>query len=358
MPNVSSQEVIRTLALAAVLTAVGAFGTTAQAQGKGEGIGPSYFAGKTMTVWVGFAAGGAAATEAAVVARHLGKYVPGNPNVIVGHRPGAGGRVLNNHLFNVAPATGLEIGRIDNGVVIANLLDDPTVKFDADKFGWLGSYASDGWAFFLRREVGIGTLEDLKSGKREPKLGSISAVHKTYTNAKLLEAVFGIKLDMVTGYPSGREVELAITRKELDGSVAAYSGFMQRSLQEYKTGEIAVLVQSGVGTKHVPAPGLEKVPVIWSIAPPETQDLLKAANLPWNSPFVTPPKTPVEVIGALRTALKALVDDTEFKVEYAKVVGSEVDYTAGEQLEADVAAVRKSPPSVVKALKGLFGNAQ
>jgi tripartite-type tricarboxylate transporter receptor subunit TctC len=323
---------------------------------RAETVGASYFAGKTMTVWVGFAPGGAAATEAMVVARHLSKHVPGNPTVIVGHRPGAGGRVLNNYLYGVAPPNGLEIGRVDNGVVVANLLDDPSVKFEADKFGWIGSFASDGWAFFLRRETGIGSLEELKASKTPPKIGSISAVHKTYTNARLLEVVSGVKLDMVTGYPSGREVELAITRKELDGSVAAYSGFMQRSLAQYKAGEIAVLMQSGLGTKHVPAPGLENVPVVWAIAPPESQALLRAANLPWNSPFVAPPKTPTEVVGVLRASLKSLSQDAEFQAEYAKVVGSEVDYTPGEQLEDDANAIRKSPPDVVKMLKALFGN--
>ena len=223
--------------------------------------------GKTITVEVGFAPGGAAATEALVVARHLGEFVPGHPSVVVGYRPGAGGRVLNNYLYNLASANGLEIGRVDNGVAVANLLDDSTIKFESDKFGWIGSFASDGWALFLRLESGINTFAALQGAKTNLKIGSISAVHKTYTNARLLQEVFGMRFDMITGYPSGKDIELAVARRELDGSVAAYAGFYQRSFRTISIRRRPVPLQSGRGEAHEPAPGLEKVPTILSSAP-------------------------------------------------------------------------------------------
>jgi tripartite-type tricarboxylate transporter receptor subunit TctC len=314
------------------------------------------FSGKTITLYVGFAAGGSAATEALVVAKHLPRFISGHPTVVIGYRPGAGGRILNNYLYNAAPANGLEIGRLDNGVAIASLLEDSAIKFDARKFGWIGSFAGDGWVLVLRRAAGIASMSDLKNTQIKPKIGSISAVHKTFTNAKLLQELFGLRFDMVTGYRSGNDIELAIMRGEVDGAVAAYGGFMQRSFQYYKSGELSVLLQSGRGEGHESLRELENVPVVWSAALPQTSSLLKAVNLPWNSPFVVPPGTPREVLATLRTSFEALSRDAEFQSEYLKVVGTDVDFTSGERLAADVATIAQSPPSVVDTLRHLYAN--
>ena len=319
-----------------------------------QSVGPDYFSGKTVTVYVGFAAGGAAATEALLVARHLQQHIPGRPTVVVGYRPGAGGRILNNYLYNTAPATGFEIGRVDNGVAIASLLDDSAIRFDARRFGWIGSFSADGWVFFLRRESGVASLEKLRDAKTKAKVGSISAVHKTYTNAKLIQQLFGLSFDMVTGYPSGKDIELAVARGEIDGSVANYAGFMQRSYRDYQSGSLSVLLQSGHGPQHTSLPKLEGSPVIWSQTSGESASLLQAAGLPWDAPFVAPPGTPAPVVAILRAAFESTSRDAEFRAEYEKVVGAEVDFTPGAQLESDVVTVSQSPPSVVSALRRLY----
>jgi tripartite-type tricarboxylate transporter receptor subunit TctC len=313
-----------------------------------------YYAGKTITLYVGFSPGGAAATEAVLISRYLPKYIKGSPNVIVGYKPGAGGRILNNYLYNAAPANGLEIGRVDNGVAIASLLDDSAIKFDARRFGWIGSFSADGWAFMLRNGADVHSLDELRAAKTKLKVGSISAVHKTYTNAQLIEKVFGVSFDMITGYPSGKAIELAIERGELDGTVAAYSGFMQRNYRQYKSGDISVLLQSGHGGHHASLPGLEKAPIVWAVAPPDMAPLLKVASLPWNAPFVAPPKTPANVVAILRSAFERLSQDAAFGAEYRKVVGSDVDFTPGERLESDVSEIAHTPPAMVEALRSLY----
>ena len=345
--------------IAAATAVAGPWLCQAAAAQDGNGFSAApYFAGKTMTLSVGFAAGGAAATEALVVAHYLRKHVPGQPTVVVSYKPGAGGRVLNNYLYNIAAPNGLEIGRVDNGIVFDNLLDDPAIKFESDKFRWLGSFASDGWVLSIRRALGVTTLADLTHASTTLKLGSISAVHKTYTNARLLEKVLGLKFDMVTGYQGGQAIELAMARGEIDGAVTAFSGFMQRGYEQYKAGELAVLLQSGRGIEHQALRGLDSVPVIWSVVPPESSALLKAATLTWNSPFVAPPKTPPDVVDVLRIALAHMSEDAEFQAEYAKVVGADIDFTPGERLQGDAVAIRRSPPAVVAELKSLLGSKQ
>lgn len=327
-------------------------GGSAQAQ-RAAGEGSTNFAGKTVTIYVGYEAGGGAGTEAILIAKYLGKEIPGNPNVIVSYKPGAGGRLLANYIYNVAPPNGLEVGRIGNTVAIDNLLEEPSVKFESDKFGWVGSYASSKWLLYMRSGPDFSSVDALKAAKKKPKIGSISASHKTFLNARLIEEVLGLDFDMVTGYPGGNDIGLAVSRGEVDGYTVDYGAFLQRSLKDYQDGKLVVPVQSGYADRS-PLAHLEKVPTIWSLAPKEMEPLIKVAALPWDRPFVVPPKTPSAITDVLRTAFEKVSRDKDFLAEYKKVIGDDVDFTRGQKMQEDVQSLMKSSPKTVQSLKGLF----
>ena len=273
---------------------------------------------------------------------------------IVEYKPGAGGRVLTNYIYNLSPPNGLEIARVDNGTPTANLVGDSAVKFQADKFNWIGSFATDKWVLVMRAGAGVESLSQLKSSQKPPKIGSISAVHKTFTNARLLEKLLNVKFDMVTGYPGGNDINLAMTRQEVDGTVAAYVGFMQRNLSAYQAGQFFAIVQSGNGLHHDALPALNDVPVIWNLVSPENLPVLQAAAVPWDSAFVLPPKTPPEIVNVLRKAFENLSKDSDFIAQYKKDVGDDVSFSSGGEIEEGVRTILKASPQTIETLKSLF----
>jgi tripartite-type tricarboxylate transporter receptor subunit TctC len=334
----------------AAVTLVAALSGPALAQDAGA----DYFAGKRITIHVGFAGGGAAGTEAGIVARHLGKYIPGQPTVIVDYMPGAGGRVAANSLYNVSAPNGLEIGRIDSTVVHDNLLQEPSVKFQSDKFNWLGSYVADKWLFFARSDAGFKTIDELKASGKKAKIAANGVGNVNFVRARLLMETLGVNFDIITGYAGGPEIDLAISRGEVDGTVGGYTSFFQRSLPAYKEGKLVVLLQSGRGPNHEPLTGLEGVPTIWKLVPPQAQALLRVSGLPWAIPYTLPPNVPPAVVATLRDAFEKLSHDPEFAAEHKKAVGDDVDFTSGKQMQDDVTAMIQSSPETVARLKSLF----
>ena len=349
-----TNEISRRWALSAIVAfCIGAV-SPVQAQTYDQSWARTHFAGKTVTIHAGFGAGGTGANESALVAKFIGKYIPGNPTVIVDYMPGAGSLTLANFMYNVAGADGYEIGRITNTLALGNLLEMQGVSFQADKFNWLGSYVLDTWLLVTGAKSGLTSLDALKTAKKKPHIGARSVSDIGYKNTRVVEEALGYDFDIVTGYTSGEEVNLAVSRGEVDGQVIAYNSFVSRSLQQYKNGEIFVVVQSGRGVGHESLPYLEKAPVVWTVAPKEAQQLLQAASLPWNAPFLLSPKTDPQAVGVLRDAFNKLAKDPEFAAAYEKTFGLPIDLTSGEQMQKDVKAFSSIPPNVVKTLKTIF----
>jgi tripartite-type tricarboxylate transporter receptor subunit TctC len=326
--------------------------TPLQAQGAANS---SYFTGKTVTILVGFAPGGAAGTGAGVVGRWLKKYIPGHPNVVVEYKPGAGGRILFNSLYNVSTPNGLEIAYANGGTVIGGLLGDPAVKYESDKFGWLGILTNDAWVLTVRSATGVTSLAALRKADKKLKIGAISTVHKTFSNARLLEDLLGVEFDMVTGYPGGNDINLALSRGEIDGTVASYSGFMQRNFSLYQSGELAVLVQSGRPNQDALA-GLTNVPVIWKLTSAEKLPLLRIATIPLADAYIVAPHTAPVILNTLRIAFEEMSKDLAFVTEYKKGAGVDVEFTTGQLTQEYVETIMKSPRSAIEGMKKLLEN--
>src|SRR6266850_595919 len=193
----------------------------------------SPYAGKTVTIIVGYKAGGGYDATARMLARHLPKYIPGKPTIIVQNMPGANSMIAANHVFNVAKPDGLTIGTFNRNLPIAQLTKVDGVKFDMRKFVWIGSAASESTILAIRTDLGYKTLDEMKKSGKQIVIGATGPGANTYDFPLLLKDLLGLNLKIVTGYSSSADIMLAIERKEVDGRAGSYSSlkpFIERNL--------------------------------------------------------------------------------------------------------------------------------
>src|SRR3990172_6520160 len=179
-------------------------------------LGASYYEGKTLTIVVGYKPGGGYDRYARLIAKHLPKYIPGSPGVVIQNMPGASSVIAANHLFNVAKPDGLTFGTFNNATVIAQLIKVEGVKFDLAKFLWLGSAASDAVVLTVRSDVPYKSAEDLRKAKQFV-IGTTGPGSSTHDFPALLKEYAGFDFKLVPGFSSSAAAFLAIERKELDG---------------------------------------------------------------------------------------------------------------------------------------------
>jgi tripartite-type tricarboxylate transporter receptor subunit TctC len=191
------------------------------------------FEGKTITIVVGFKAGGGYDRVARVLARHIPKYLPGNPNVIVQNMPGANSITAANHVYAVAKPDGLTIGTFNRNLILAQLTNVRGVKFDQTKFAWIGSAASESTILAVRSDLPYQSFDELRKSGRTLIIGATGPGANTYDFPLLLKEFLGVDLKIVSGYSSSADIMLAIERKEVDARAGSYTSirpFVDRGL--------------------------------------------------------------------------------------------------------------------------------
>ena len=186
-----------------------------------------FYQGKSISLIVGNQAGGLYDLWARHIANHIGKQIPGNPSVIVQNMPAAGSLVAANYLYNVAKPDGLTIGAVIPGIYMDQLTGRKEVQFDWARFNWIGTPEQTEWVFITRADSPYKSIEDIRAAKEPPKCGATGTGSFLYQVPKLLEETLGMKLNMVTGYTGGPDVDLAIERGEVrcrSISVTAFFG--------------------------------------------------------------------------------------------------------------------------------------
>src|SRR5574341_1762119 len=178
----------------------------------------NFFAGKTMRIVVGFAAGGGYDTYARVLARHMGKHIPGNPNIIVDNMIGAGSLISANHLYRVAKPDGLAIGHFTGGLFLGQVLGQPGVEFDAKKFEYIGAAVGEDVVCALTKASGITSVEKWMASKTSVKLGGNSPGVTPDNAARILRAAVGLPIQVVTGHKGTADIRLAVESGELAGA--------------------------------------------------------------------------------------------------------------------------------------------
>ena len=304
-----------------------------------------FYKGKTVDLYVGYSVGGAYDLYARMLARHMGKHIPGNPNVIPKNMEGAGSLRLANWLYNVAPKDGLAFGIIGRGTGFDPLLGNKAAQFDGNKFTWLGSANNEVSVCVAWNTSGITKFEDLQT--KELIVGGTSTSADTDQFPRIVNGVLGTKMKVVTGYPGGNEVGLAMERGEVKGrcgwSWSSVKSTHQRSLDEKK---FSILVQLAL-EKH---PELQDVPLVIDLAKTDEQrQILKLifARQAMGRPFVAPPNIPQDRTEALRSAFMATMQDKDFLAD-AEKVQMEINPVPGDKVQALVKEIYSAPPEIAK----------
>jgi tripartite-type tricarboxylate transporter receptor subunit TctC len=299
-----------------------------------------FFSGKTILLYVGFSPGGGVDGEARIAARHLSRFIPGNPTVVVKNMPGAGGIVVGNHMYRGVEPDGLTLampGR--SGFLLSNIVKDKNVNYDLAKFSYIGGAGSTNSILWLRDDSGITNVAQLKAAKREIVLGAWSARSQNAIVPKVLRQYEGWPFKVVHGYPGTNEVILAIERREVDG-LYSHQGSVRP--QMIANGELIPIVQT---FKEFP-----NVPTINSlITNPKEKALLDLLSAPSRIglPLLAPPGIAAERLEILRKSYAQMVKDKEY-VEEAEKRGLPVGQPiSGEELQKLITQTLSSVPDDV-----------
>jgi tripartite-type tricarboxylate transporter receptor subunit TctC len=333
---------MRTLARAWLLCVLVAHGAAAA---HGE---PVSFAGKRLSLYIGFSPiGFGYDTYGRMLARFLGKHLPGNPSVVPQNRPGAGSMGLANYTYNVAARDGTEIALIGRGVAMEPLLtgDASMARFDATRFFWLGSMNNEVAGFFISGTAPASGLKDILNG-RELQVGSAGAGSDPQMFAVALNAILHTRLKLIAGYPGMNEILLGMSRGELDG-VVGYSWGVARagSMDAVRKGELRLVMQLAL-QKH---PELPDIPLVIDLAPEdEGKRVLELifARQTMGRPLVAPPGLDPHVAAALRKAFADAMHDPEFIAECEKM-NLETRFVSGEEVQDTVRALYSLPSEIV-----------
>ena len=311
---------IRALHLAALLAIVLAVGVDRPVSAQ-----TPYYQGKTIKLIQGREAGGSGDIRSKAVLPYLTKYIPGNPTIINEFMPGGGGRKAANFLFS-ARGDGLTIGHVSSGIVTSAVLGEAGVQYDIDKFHWLG--ATDNafhYAFFTRKDLGLNTIEKLRahSGLR---IGATSIGHTTYTYGRTFAWLLGLRDPrFVLGY-SSIEVDVAMSRGELDARSNNTAEVVRRNRDAVKKNlfDFAAILKIPREDKE---PQFDHIPEIDTFVKSERDRrflALTRATRSVGTPYLMPPSTPRELAHIVRDAMKKTFQDSEFQKEFKKLTGDDL----------------------------------
>ena len=303
-----------------------------------------FYRGKTLSVQIGFSAGGYD-LYGRTLARHIGRHLPGNPEVIALNMPGAGSIRLTNWLGSVAPRDGTHIGIIDRGLFLASVLD-PATKIDLDSLSWIGSIASETLLCVSRRGAKVTRFEDLQN--TEFVAGGLSKNDISYTSAALLSNMFRAKLRFVGGYPGGNDITLALERGEIDGRCAWSLSSVKSTRPQWLTdGSINLLVQYTAQRN----PEIPTIPSLTEFAAADTaRALIRFLYSPEAAarPIVAPKAIPAERLAVLQKAFMDTMKDPDF-IHEATRAGLEVSPTPGAEVEKLVKSLGQTPKHIISA---------
>jgi tripartite-type tricarboxylate transporter receptor subunit TctC len=304
------------------------------AQGSASAQSGESFKGQTITVIAGSSAGGGTDSLARLLARHFSKHIPGNPRIVVTNMAGAAGLIAANHLYNRAPKDGTAIGTMATGLTFRTALKDPALKFQLEKFTYLGQIASEGNFVYVRSETPFTSIDAIKKANKEgkkPKFGAQAKEHNSNVVPKAMEAILGIDVDVVYGYPGTAEILLDIERGALDGRAQSRGSlFATRSNWIEKN-----FIKTLVVTSPERDSRMANVPTLEELAPADKKPLLEAMYSVQGRTFAMPPGVPPERAKILRDAFAAMFKDKEFQQDVDKL-GWNDELIRGEQLNKKV----------------------
>jgi tripartite-type tricarboxylate transporter receptor subunit TctC len=318
-----------------------------------------FYKGKQIKIVVGASAGAASDLYARVVAHHLPKQIPGKPDIIVQNMPGGGSITAANYVYSVAKPDGLTLGAVTAPIYFAQLLGRKEVQFDWSKFTWIGTPEENDELFFLRSDQPYKTLLDLRKASEPPRCGASGVGSTGFYIPKLLEEIFSLKINMVTGYPGAADVDVAVEKNEVHCRGTTISAFFGREPGRTwaKTGFVRFLVQTGDRKNH----RLPHTPTIWELMEQEkvTEANKRLARVvlgpgAFGRPILATPGIPSDRVKILRDAYNQMLKDSDFLADANKRQW-EINPISGEKLEALAKEVINQPPEIIERMKKVMG---
>ena len=313
----------------------------------------SFYKGKVIRIIVATAAGGGYDLHTRTMARHLPKYIPGEPTIVVENMPGAGHLIGANCVYKIAKPDGLTMGHFIGSLFLQQLLGKPGVEFDALKFNFIGVPAQDNYMIGLSKATGITTMEQWLASKRIVKIGGIGAGSATDDIPKILAATIGLPLQVVAGYKGTSEVRLAFNSGEIEGICNAWESFKSTWRKELEANEVTLVLQA-IPTRHREVPN---VPLAIDYAKTdEAKRMIRSVIhtiAPTVRPYVLPPGTPRDRVETLRRAFMSTMKDQEFLAEAAKAK-LDINPLDGATLETNVKEVFTLDTALIPRLKEIL----
>jgi tripartite-type tricarboxylate transporter receptor subunit TctC len=318
-----------------------------------------YFQGKTVTIIVGYQAGDGFDIWSRLLAAHMGKHIPGNPNITAQNMPGAGSMIAANHIYNVAKPDSLTIGSIGPSLYLDQLVGKKEAHFDWAKYGWVGSTEHTPWLLYMRADAPYKNIDDIRKAARPPKCSATGTATSGYFIPKLLEETFGAKFNIVMGYQGGAEQDLAFERGEVVCRSLSVATFFAREpfTTWRKQHLIRILVQTGRkrDARMADVPTIHELMNEYKTAP-ETRAFVTAilASGDLGRPFVTPPDIAPDRLKTLRDGFRKTMGSPAFMAD-VKNRKLEADPEFGEDLERIAKQAVSQPKEVVDRMKKLLG---
>ena len=320
----------------------------------------NFYQGKTVTVVVGSAPGGLYDLWARLLARTMGKYIPGNPSMLVQNMPSAGSIVAANYLYGVAKPDGLTIGMFQTHLYLMQMVGQSEVKFDVRRMNWLGSQEKGQMMLYIRADSPYKSIDDIVKAKEPPKCGGSGTADQTALLTRLLEETVGAKFTRVLGYKGGSEVDLAMERGEVICRATRITVHFSREpfLSWDKKGFDRHLVQAGSKRDA----RLPEVPTLFELMDkyktPEVGRRLARVVLAGDElgrPMVAPPGVATDRVKILRDAYAKSLQDADL---IAEVQRSRLDMepSSGEEIQALYKELMDQPREVVERVKKLEEN--
>ena len=300
-----------------------------------------FYKGRTLTVLVGVGSGGEYDFQMRLVARHIGKYIPGKPATIAQNMVGATGLLMANHLYNVAPKDGSVIALVQNGLPSFQAMGIEGINFDATKFNWIGSLAPTAETMGVWKTANVKTVEDAR--KKDLIAGANGRSGVTYTFPRIMNELLGTRFKIVTGYPNVNEINLAMERGEADARNNSWTSWKAAKYDWIVNKSISILVYAG------PKPAdLDGVPAFEDLLTnPADRQLVRLviSGSRLGHPFATTPGAPPERVQALRDAFAAMIKDPDYLKEVA-AARLEPNPVSGDSLKATVDELMAMPKEV------------
>jgi tripartite-type tricarboxylate transporter receptor subunit TctC len=320
-----------------------------------------FYKGKTITVYIGTTPGALYDQWGRILAQHMGKHIPGKPDLIVQNMPGAGHMIAANYVYNRTKPDGLSlIGSIVPTLYFDQLVGRKEAQFDWAKFVWIGSPVQGESQMYMRADTPYKTIEDVRNAKEPPRCGAQGTSDSAYYLPKLFEETIGTKFNLVQGYPGGPEIDLAVERGEIHCRSFTIEAFMSR--EPYHTWRKKGFVRNIIQTGKKKDAKLPETPTLWEMmdrykTPEGSRRLatLMLASGQLGRPMMGTPGIPADRVKILRDAFAATVKDPEFLADIDKRQ-FDLDPVSGEELEKIVKDVMSQPADVIARMKKLLGN--